>query len=86
MDTAKATAQATQLRESAREHKRLSNSHRRQAREDMKRLADFRAMCHEHGIEVIIEDGGEAPSEDEASLAEEQATIQGEEQARCLRE
>lgn len=42
------------LRESAREHKRLSSRHRFQARHLMEEFGKLRHMCTELGIEFIL--------------------------------
>lgn len=55
-DSAKAlAAQATSLYARAREHKRLSGHHRREARKLMGQFEDIRIRCEQIGIEVIIE-------------------------------
>ena len=45
---------AVALKNSAREHKRASSAHRKQARESMKALAELKTVAGAMGIELII--------------------------------
>lgn len=59
-----AIATARRLRAEARDHKRLSQQHRRLARQKM---AELRELCEIYGIEFVEEDGdveGHGPGTD----------------------
>ena len=58
MDAAKAPAiqlAAQTLHENAKSHKRLADHHRRQARQQQRRLEELTRECAENGIELRID-------------------------------
>lgn len=51
-----AQTEARALREGAREHKRAAASHRKQAKDKMRRLARLEATCRQFGIALVIDE------------------------------